>query len=124
MTHLSRIPMMALHLALAIWAVALPLLPGPSLAADEPPAETDSCHCCRGETEAAPRCGAEVPVPCASTGSCSRCPLGAGSLVFLAPDRIGLHRSEPYAPVRPEDQSPREAFYETPERPPQPAVLS
>lgn len=117
------------RIALAIWCVLLPVLPGPSLAEELSGAESDSCCSCSGcgEVDLTPRCAREAPVPCTagnSGNSCNRCPLASGSLVFIAPDGVSLQRFDLLAWLLQDDFSPQEALYAPPDPPPQSADIS
>ena len=114
------------RIALAIWCVLLPVLPAPSQEVEKAPVEPVSCCCNRdcGNVDMTPRCAREAPVPCSSGNSCARCPAASGSLVFLAPDGIGLQKFDFQELIRLEDQSPRDAYSTPPDRPPQSSFFS
>ncbi|MBC8425175.1 hypothetical protein H8E07_13710 [bacterium] len=126
MARKSRTTGTAIRIALAIWSVLLPILPGPAGACEPPaaePAHPPACCCCE-EAPAAPPCCAQEAVPPCAGGSCVPCPLTGGALVYLAPESVGLEGPDALALIRPDDQSPGEVFYTPPNPPPQPTVLS
>jgi hypothetical protein len=121
MTHQFTVLNYVARLVLAVWCVLLPVLPGPSLA-EKPIDPEPSCCCCATTSErveAVSCCPTEAPVPCQSGNTCSRCPLSSGSLVFLAPDGVSLHRSNHSSWVHLDDFFPQDAIYAPPLRPPQ-----
>jgi len=115
-----------MRIALAIWSVLLPILPG--MAGAYEPSAADLAHppacCCCEEAPAAPPCCAQEAVPPCAGGSCVPCPLTGGALIYIAPEGIGLERPDELTIVRPDDLSPREVFYTPPVPPPQSSVFS
>ena len=111
-----------LRIAMSIWFVLLPLLPAPVDGAPDPAPEPAApvTGCC-GSDAAAPasRCCSNAPDPCAAAGTCSRCPVAQGPIVFLAPVGVGLEMADHTVSIRPDAPVPLDMAFDPPERPPQ-----